>query len=164
MSMAIPTASNFGSTYLYCRYSISATIVGPNMNERIPELLENSKRIAIVGLSDKAWRTSYQIAETLQAYGYTILPVNPSLDSWKGIPAYDDLLSVPTPIDIVNVFRRSEHVCAIVDEAIAVGARAIWTQLAVVDIAAGERAEANGLHVIMDRCIAIELSRFRATP
>ena len=131
------------------------------MNERIPELLEQSTRIAVVGLSDKPYRESYHIAEVLLRHGYTLLPVNPALESWNGIPAWPDLQSVPRPIDIVNVFRRSEHVAEITEDAIAVGAGALWTQLGIVDEGAARRAEAAGLKVVMDRCIAIELSRRR---
>jgi predicted CoA-binding protein len=131
------------------------------MNERIPELLEKSTRVAVVGLSDKAHRESYHIAEVLLGHGYTVLPVNPALENWNGLPAWPDLHSVPGPIDIVNVFRQSKHVAAIVEDAIDVGAGAIWTQLGVIDAEAGRRAEAAGLHVVMDRCIAIELSRMR---
>lgn len=131
------------------------------MNERIPELLGKSQRIAVVGISDKPYRDSYVIAEGLRAHGYTVFPVNPRLDSWNGLPVWPDLKSVPGPIDIVNVFRRSEHVAEIVTEAIAVRAHAIWTQLGIIDYAAAHRAEQAGLHVIMDRCIAVELARAR---
>lgn len=128
------------------------------MNEQIPQLLQRSKHIAVVGLSDKPYRDSYHIAQTLLAHGYTVIPVNPALETWNGIPAWPDLQSVPSPIDIVNVFRRSEHVSEIIDDAIAIGANAVWTQFGVVDVEAGRRAEAVGLHVVMDRCIAVELS------
>jgi len=128
------------------------------MNEDIPRLLQQSRNVAVVGLSDKPYRDSYRIGQTLLAHGYTLIPVNPSLETWNGIPVWPDLESVSTPIDIVNVFRRSEHVSDIVDQAIAIGARAIWTQYGVVDEKAGRRAEAAGLHVVMDRCIAVELS------
>ncbi|MBE0643525.1 MAG: CoA-binding protein [Bacteroidetes bacterium] len=129
------------------------------MNQHLTTLLRNTRRIAVVGLSDQPWRTSYQIAQTLLAHGYTVLPVNPNFGEWNGIPAWPDLASVPGPVDMVNVFRRSEFVSGIVDEAIAIGAQALWTQLGVVDWEAGERAERAGLHVVMDRCIAVELSR-----
>ena len=109
--------------------------------------------------SSSPWRTSHQIARTLLAHGYTVLPVNPLIDTWEGLPCWPDLARVPGPIDIVNVFRRSEHVAGLVDEALAVGARCIWTQLGVSDVEAGRRAEAAGMQVVMDRCIAVELSR-----
>ena len=129
------------------------------MNEDIPRLLQQSTHVAVVGLSDKPYRDSYRIAQALLANGYTVIPVNPTIERWNGIPAWPDLRSVPSPIDIVNIFRRSEHVSDIVDEAIAVGAHAIWTQYGVVDEDACRRAEAVGLHVVMDRCIAVELAR-----
>lgn len=131
------------------------------MNTDILTILTRSKRIAVVGLSSNPWRTSYQIAETIVSHGYTVLPVNPTISEWMGHPAWPDLASVPGPIDLVNVFRRSEHVSTIVDEAIAAGARAIWTQIGVVDWEAAARAERAGLDVVMDRCIAVELARLR---
>ncbi len=130
----------------------------------IHTLLADSRYIAVVGLSDKPYRMSYQIAETLQYYGYEIFPVNPAITQWKDIPAYPDLLSLPSPIDIVNVFRRSEHLAGIVEEAIAIGARAIWTQIGVVDHTAAARAEAAGLHMVMNRCIAVERARLPQAP
>lgn len=140
-------------------------IVGPRyivaMNTDLLTILTRTKRIAVVGLSANPWRTSHQIAETLLAHGYTVLPVNPTISEWNGHPAWPDLASVPGPIDLVNVFRRSEHVSKIVDEAIAAGARAIWTQSGVVDWDAAARAERAGLDVVMDRCIAVELERLR---
>lgn len=132
-----------------------------DMNTEIPSILSSSSRIAVVGLSPDPWRTSHQIARTLLAHGYEVLPVNPLIDTWNGLPCWPDLGSVPGPIDIVNVFRRSEHVAALVDDAIAVNARCLWTQLGVVDLEAGKRAEAAGLQVVMDRCIAVELSRMQ---
>ena len=131
------------------------------MNEHLNTLLTSVSRIAVVGLSDNPWRTSHQIALSLMQHGYTVLPVNPKLKEWNGLPAYPDLASVPAPIDLVNVFRRSEFVSDIVDEAIAAGAAAIWTQLDVIDWEAAERAERAGLHVVMDRCIDVELARMR---
>lgn len=140
-------------------------IVGPRyiaaMNTHLSTILLRTKRIAVVGLSAKPWRVSHLIGQTLLSYGYTVLPVNPSIGEWMGQPAWPDLASVPGPIDLVNVFRRSEHVSRIVDEAIAVGARAIWTQTGVVDWDAAARAERAGLDVVMDRCIAVELARLR---
>jgi predicted CoA-binding protein len=129
------------------------------MNDNIPALLSRASRIAVVGLSDKPYRSSYGIAETLLAHGYEVIPVNPGITEWNGIPAWPDLRSVPFPIDIVNVFRRSEHVASLVDEAIAVGAKALWTQSGIADFAAASRAEQAGMQVVMDRCIAVELAR-----
>lgn len=129
------------------------------MNQHIPALLKGASRIAIVGLSDKPYRVSYGIAEILRVHGFEIIPVNPALTQWNSIPAWPDLRSVPGPVDIVNVFRRSTFVAALVEDAIAIGAKAFWTQSGIVDYAAAKRAEEAGMHVVMDRCIAMELAR-----
>ena len=120
------------------------------------DLLSTAQTIAVVGHSDNPGRTSYQIAGYLRAVGYTIYPVNPTVSVIDGQPSYPSLAAVAAPIDIVNVFRRSEFVDGIVTEAIAVGAKAIWTQLGVIDEAALQRAQDTGLHVVMNRCIKVE--------
>lgn len=130
------------------------------VNSGIRELLKSARTIAIVGLSDKPYRTSYLIAETLLDAGYIVIPVNPEIKDWNALTSYPDLASVPVHIDIVNVFRRSQHVSALVEEALAVGAGAVWTQLGVVDYTAAEHALRHGMQVVMDRCISIELSLF----
>ena len=122
----------------------------------IQKLLANAKVIAVVGYSDKPYRTSYRIGQYLRSAGYKVYPVNPTVAEIDGEPSYPDLAAIPDPIDIVDVFRRSEYLSAIVDEAIAVGARAIWAQLGVVDHNAAQRAEAAGLKVVMDRCIMVD--------
>ena len=122
----------------------------------IQELLANAKVIAVVGYSDKPSRTSYRIGQYLRSAGYKVYPVNPTVAEIDGEPSYPDLAAIPDPIDIVDVFRRSEYLSAIVDEAIAVGAKAIWAQLGVVDHNAAQRAEAAGLKVVMDRCIMVD--------
>src|SRR4029453_14832173 len=116
-------------------------------------ILRQWRRVAVVGLSDKTSRPSYGVTEYMQRHGYTILPVNPNLTDWRGLPAYPDLASVPPPVEIVDVFRRSEHAGAVVDEAIRIGAKAVWLQEGVVDEAAARRAREAGLLVVMDRCI-----------
>src|SRR5262245_20072297 len=116
-------------------------------------VLTQWKRIAVVGLSDRNNRPSFGVTEYMRRSGYEIFPVNPRLTSWQGLPAYPDLASVPAPVEIVDVFRRSEHVSGVVDEAIRAGARAIWLQEGVVDEASARRAEAAGLLVVRDRCI-----------
>jgi hypothetical protein len=122
----------------------------------IQKLLANAKVIAVVGYSDKPYRTSYRIGQYLRSAGYKVYPVNPTVAEIDGEPSYPDLAAIPDPIDIVDVFRRSEYLSAIVDEAIAVGAKAIWAQLGVVDHNAAQRAEAAGLKVVMDRCIMVD--------
>jgi len=126
------------------------------MTPEIAELLTTSKTIAVVGLSSKRHRPSYGVTEYMQSQGYRIFPVNPRETEILGERVYPDLGSVPEPIDIVNVFRRSEFVPEIVDAAIRAGARALWLQEEVVHLEAAAKAEAAGLTVIMDRCILKE--------
>ncbi len=114
------------------------------------------RTIAVVGLSDQAFRASYGVARYMQAHGYTIIPVNPTVREVLGEPAYPALAAIGRPVELVDVFRRAEYLAGIVDEAIAAGARAIWTQLDVIDYAAAERARAAGLIVVMNRCLKIE--------
>ena len=127
--------------------------------QSIPELLRNSRTIAVVGLSGQRARPSYGVARYLQTAGYRILPVNPREGEVLGEKAYPDLDAVREPIDIVNVFRRSEHVPEIVDAAIRVGAKAVWLQEGIVHQAAAEKARQAGLMVVMDRCIMKEHRR-----
>jgi predicted CoA-binding protein len=119
-------------------------------------LLASSGRIAVVGHSDKPYRDSYQIGQYLRQAGYRVYAVNPNLRSSNDDPAYPDLRSLPEPVDIVNVFRRSEHLAQIISDAIAIGARAVWGQYGVEDAAAAERGRAAGLMVVMNRCIKVE--------
>ena len=116
----------------------------------VEEQLRNSKTIAVVGLSDNPQRDSHRVAKYLQSQGYRIIPVNPMIQETLGEKSYPDLKSVPEPIDMVDIFRRSELVAPVVDEAIAVGARYIWMQDGVVNQEAAARAEAAGIPVIMD--------------
>jgi len=120
---------------------------------RISELLHNSRTIAVVGLSGKRYRPSYGVAEYLKRVGYRIIPVNPQETEVLGERAYPDLDSIPEPVDIVDIFRRSEFVPEIVEAAIRIGAKVIWMQEDVYDEAAAARAEEAGLAVVMDRCI-----------
>lgn len=131
------------------------------INQNIPDILAHSKTIAVVGLSDKPYRTSYRIALDLLRHGFTIIPVNPAITEWQGLTAYPDLPSIPQPIDIVNVFRNAEAVPGIVDQAIHVKATAIWLQVGVIHEEAARNAEAAGLAVVMDRCISVELAMVR---
>ncbi len=122
-------------------------------------LLASSGRIAVVGHSDKPYRDSYQIGQYLRRAGYKVYAVNPYLRSADDEPAYPDLRSLPEPVDIVNVFRRSEHLAQVISDAIAIGARAVWGQFGVEDAAAAERGRAAGLMVVMNRCIKVEHMR-----
>ncbi|AVR87476.1 CoA-binding protein [Thauera aromatica] len=128
----------------------------------IRRLLQDSRNIAVVGLSPKPARPSNEVAHYLRAAGYTILPVNPLHDEVMGERCYPSLHDVPRPIDIVDIFRKPEDVMPIVDEAIAVGARSVWFQLGVIAPEAAARAAAAGLAVVMDRCTKIEHARLLA--
>ncbi len=130
------------------------------MNDReIRQLLETSKIIAVVGLSDKPERDSYRVAEYLQRQGYRIIPVNPTVDAVLGEKSYALVSDIPEPVDIVDVFRRPDAVGPVVEDAIAAGARAVWMQLGIENEEAAQAAEAAGLQVVMDRCIKIEHAR-----
>jgi len=120
---------------------------------RISELLHTSRTIAVVGISGKRYRPSYGVAEYMQSAGYRIIPVNPLETEVLGERAYPDLDSIPEPVDIVNIFRRSEFVPEIVEAAIRKGAKVIWMQEGVVHEEAARRAQEAGLTVVMDRCI-----------
>jgi len=126
----------------------------------IPDLLRKSHVIAVVGLSSKKFRPSYGVAEYMQREGYRIIPVNPNETEVLGEKAYARLEDIPEHVDIVDIFRRSEFVAPLVDEAIRRGASAVWMQEGVVDEEAAEKARAAGLAVVMDRCILKEHSRY----
>jgi predicted CoA-binding protein len=125
----------------------------------IAELLANARVIAVVGLSSKKHRPSYGVSEYMQRAGYRIIPVNPNEESVLGEKAYPSLETIPERVDIVNIFRRSEFVPEIVEQAIRIGAKAIWMQEGVVHEEAAERARQAGLTVVMDRCILKEHRR-----
>ncbi len=117
------------------------------------QILATVKTIAVVGLSDDLGRPSYGVASYLQGQGYRIIPVNPNLREVLGEKAYASLRDIPEPVDVVDIFRRPEHVPAIVEEAIAIGAKVIWMQLGVTHEAAAARAEAAGLTVVRESCM-----------
>ena len=119
-------------------------------------LLEDTRTIAIVGLSPRPERASNEVARYLRAAGYTIIPVNPACTDVLGEKCYPSLRDVPGPIDMVDVFRRSEEVMAVAEDAIAVGARSLWLQLGVIAPEASARAADAGLKVVVDRCTKIE--------
>ena len=128
----------------------------PN-DARIKTLLEHAKRIAVVGLSEKPYRTSFTIARALKGFGYGIVPINPNLTGpvLEEHP-YARLQDIPGDIDIVDVFRRSEEVMPIAQDAVAIGAKILWMQSGVVNERAAEYARGYGLTVVMDRCIKVE--------
>jgi uncharacterized protein len=123
------------------------------------EILAKAEVIAVVGFSDNSTRASYQIANFLKDVGYRVYAVNPTVDSIDGEKSYASLADVPEKIDIVDVFRRSEHLSGIVDEAIAVGAKVVWAQLGVYDEEAARKGEAAGVTVIMSNCIKVTYLR-----
>ena len=127
--------------------------------EEIARLLREARTIAVVGLSDKPDRDSYQVAAYLQERGYRIIPVNPAVREVLGEKAYARLQDVPEKIDVVDVFRKSDAVPEVVDAAIAVGAKAVWLQEGVVHNAAADKARAAGLQVVMNKCMLKEHRR-----
>lgn len=127
----------------------------PN-SDPILELLARAKTIAVVGLSDSPLRPSYGVSAYMQAQGYKIIPVNPTISEALGEKSYASLLKVPERVDIVNVFRRPEFVNEIVEQAIQLKIPAIWMQEGVVNEAAAARAHKSGIFVAMDRCILKE--------
>jgi uncharacterized protein len=124
-------------------------------------ILTSVRTIAIVGASPRLGRPSHGVMGYLQRQGYRAIPVNPNAagDTIHGEMCYARLADIPGPIDMVDVFRRSEKVAGVVDDAIAVGVKVLWTQLGVRDDAAAARAEAAGVAVVMNRCPAIEIPR-----
>lgn len=132
----------------------------------IKALLEGARTIAMIGASDRPDRPSHGVMKRLQDHGYRVIPINPQITGQHihGEFVFRDLSQVGVPIDIVDIFRRSEAAGEAVDEAIAAGARAVWMQLGVVNEAAAARAEAAGLKVVMDRCPAIEIPRLGVEP
>src|SRR5450432_3358572 len=128
----------------------------PSQPDPIANLLRQSKTIAVVGLSNNPLRPSHGVSAYMQSHGYRIIPVNPQIKGSLGEKAYPSLLDVPEKIDIVNVFRRSEFVEAVVDQAIQLKVPAIWMQEGVANEAAANKARAAGIFVMMDRCILKE--------
>lgn len=125
--------------------------------EAIKEILVNAKNIAVVGLSDKLDRESYMVSEAMQKKGYRIIPVNPMVNGTiLGEACYKSLADIPEPVDIVNVFRRSEQTVPVAEEAVRIGAKVLWLQLGIYNEEAADIAKAGGLEVIMDRCIKVE--------
>jgi predicted CoA-binding protein len=125
----------------------------------IRRILKESQTVAVVGLSPREEQDSHRVAKYLQSQGYRIIPVNPNADEILGERSYPDLVSIPEPIDVVDVFRRSEAVPGIVEEAIKVGARTVWMQEGVIHEKAAARAREAGLRVVMDRCMMMEHRR-----
>jgi hypothetical protein len=129
----------------------------PDLSD-IEKLLKEITSIAIVGLSPKEDRPSNMVARYLMDAGYTIYPVNPGQKEILGKTCYPDLLSIPNKVDVVNIFRKPEDVPPIVDDAVAIGAQAVWMQQGISSDSGADVARSNGLFVVMDRCIKIDHS------
>lgn len=130
-------------------------------DEAMRKMLSEAKVIAVVGHSDKPYRTSYQIADYLRGVGYKVYPVNPLVAEINGEKSYASLSDIPEQIDIVDVFRRAEHLDGVVQDSIEANAKAVWGQLGVTDNNAAERANQAGLDIVTDLCIKIEHRRLR---
>lgn len=127
--------------------------------ETIRFLLDDCETWAVVGLSGNPSRTAYSIASLLQQRGKRIVPIHPEAPVVLGEQGYATLADVPFPVDVVDVFRRSEAAGEFADQAVAIGARGVWLQLGVLDVAAYERTAAAGVPMVMDACPAIEWAR-----
>lgn len=152
----------------------SSLAVDVSMNTILPEaerlkyqdpgtirtILSTTKTVAIVGLSPRSERPSYFVGSYLKSEGYRIIPVNPRATEILGEKSYPDLLSIPEPVDMVNVFRQPEECVEVAQQAVQIGAKTLWLQLRVVNLEAARIAEEAGLRVVMDRCIKIEHGRY----
>ena len=132
-----------------------------NNPETIKRILDETKTIAVVGLSSDPYRPSHDVSRYMQSRGYRIIPVNPNESVVLGEKAYASLDEVSETIDLVNIFRRPDEAGQFVDQAIRLGIRAVWLQEGVVDRAAAKRAEEAGLDVVMDKCILKEHLRYK---
>jgi len=135
---------------MLCRHC--EAVLAINDRETIQRILDECRTIAVVGLSSDTFRPSNSVSAYMKRQGYRVIPVNPNETSVFGEKAYPDLFAVPEAIDLVDVFRRSDEAGKAVDQAIAVGAKAVWLQEGVIDKAAAQRALDAGLLVVMDRC------------
>jgi len=127
--------------------------------DKIKRILREYKTIAVVGLSAKWNRPSHFAAKYMKEHGYKIVPVNPGYDEILGEKCYPSLLDIPEPVDIVDIFRRSEDVPPIVEDAINIGAKVVWMQLTIINEEAASQAREAGLEVVMNRCVKIEHGR-----
>ena len=122
-------------------------------------ILKTYKRVAMIGLSADWWRPSFFAAKYLLEHGFEVIPVNPKYEEILGQKCYPDLKSIPTPVDIVDLFQKAERVPLFIDDAIAIGAKVVWMQLGIVNEEAAEKSRDAGLEVVMDRCMKIEYAR-----
>ncbi len=129
------------------------------MDDDITRILANTKQIAVVGFSRRPSRAGYYVPAYLQGQGYRVIPVNPHMEDALGETAYPDLASIPDEVDLVLIFQRSEKVLPFVDQAIDIGAKAIWMQLGIANETAAAKAQAAGLDVVQDACMMVEHRR-----
>lgn len=127
----------------------------------IQSILEDTKTIAVVGFSSRKERAGYYVPAYLQAQGYRIIPVNPSVDNALGEKGYSNLRDVPIPVDLVLIFRKSEAVKPFVEESVQIGAKAVWMQLGIINQSAAKLGLENGLQVVMDACMMVEHRRYK---
>jgi len=135
---------------------MSELFAGP---EEITAILQKYRVVAVVGLSPKPERPSYQVAHYLKEHGFRIVPVNPGHKEILGETCYRTLIDIPFPVEVVDIFRSVEAIPAIVDEAIQVGAKVVWMQLGLSEPESARKAQEAGLQVVMDRCLKIEHSQ-----
>ncbi len=127
----------------------------------IEKIIRESKSIAVVGISNKMGRPSLTVASYLKGQGYRIIPVNPTIQDVNGEQCYPDLSSIPEKVDVVDIFRKPADVLPVVEEAVRIGAKAVWMQEGVVNEEAARRAREAGLQVVMDKCMLKEHSRLK---
>ena len=132
----------------------------PKINIHIEEILRNYKNIAVVGLSDKPFRDSHVVARFMLSQGYNVFPVNPNFKTILDTTSYPDLGSIEGKVDLVDIFRNPKEVDPIIDQAIEIGAKAVWMQLGVINYDAASKALDAGLQVVMDRCWKIEYGHY----
>jgi predicted CoA-binding protein len=128
-----------------------------NFDADIEKILTSYRTVAIVGASPKPERPSYRVADFLKKEGFQVIPISPNASEVVGEKAYPDLASIPIPVEVVDIFRRSEDVMPVVEEAIAIGAKAVWMQEGIVNEEAADKAKKAGLTVVMDHCMRKEL-------
>ncbi|MBW1917661.1 MAG: CoA-binding protein [Deltaproteobacteria bacterium] len=133
------------------------------MDEEVKAILKDNQTIAVVGLSTDPDKDSHRVAKYLLERGYGIVPVNPKCDQILGQKCYASLRDIPFPVDIVDIFRKIDAIPAIVDEAIAIGAKVVWMQLGLAENTSARKAQEAGLQVVMNKCIKIEHSRYFPT-
>lgn len=131
-------------------------------NQPMEKIMAEAKTIAVVGFSSKPAKAGYYVPAYLQSQGYRIIPVNPNLDEGLGETAVPTLTTIAEPVDLVLIFQRSENVPPFVDEAIEIGAKAVWMQLGIANETAAAKARAAGLDVVQDACMLVEHKRWRA--